>query len=1049
MSFHLIQNDKSIARVLWRAVTAIVLFAIAPLGLAQQVLSPPSISFGNVPLTVPVTQTGTFSNNSTFQSVTITALSTSDARFAAVGSGGSPCNVGAVVSFGASCTYALTFTPDGTGAYNNTTSVAFDLAGVPQTPLTQSSNGTGFALPSTISPASLNFGSVSVNLATSQNFTFTNNSDTTPPYATPYTLTGFTTTGLGYSAVGSGATPCAVGLVLAPGTSCGATVTFLIAVPGASNGTTTIGFLAALGANPPYTQSIGSAGIGVLGPVVTVTGTTTFPNTTVGASSPLQTITITNSGGATLSLNSITHSNASIFPDTTGGPAPSAAHWCGFGSVAGGAPNTGSPINIAPGNSCALNLIFAPNAIGPLTGTITINSNATPGIDTITVSGTGVGIAPTITGGLPPNGTVGVAYAHTFSATGTAPIIWSIATGTLPAGVGLSATGVLSGTPTAAGAFTFTVQAANGVAPIASQTVTVTIAAAATPSMTVAFAPTSVLPGVNSTMTLTLANTDVSSAFISGGSIIIPVGLTATPPGANTCGTFGSVGGGVYSFGMGFIPASGSCTIDLTVQSATPGTYTATILPGALTAGAGANTNTSSATLTVTAAPTPAVTLTPATLTFGARTVNTTSPLGSVTLTNSGGASLVIFSIASIGDFGFTTTCPISTPPIAPAGTCTIDITFTPLTVAALTGSITITSDAPGSPHIITLSGIGSAVPVPGVSLSTTTLGFGNQPINISSAVQSISVTNSGFATLLISSITKTGSSTFTRAVAGGPSPDCAGSVAPLSTCYISVIFTPTAIGAATAQISIASNAGSSPDIVNLTGSGVPAATPAIRVASSVAFGDQIVATSTTQALTIFSTGSATLNLFGTIGGPDARSFTGSGTCTAIAPGANCVTNITFTPSSVGIKTAQLTIASDAFGQPTTTVNLAGNGILAPGPIVDMPVTAIGFGNTILGGATASQVVTLRNTGGLPLNIQNLYAVGDFVQMNSCPASLASGASCLVNVLFSPLGIGNRTGELVLVTNAPGSPQRIRLSGTGCRWFSQAQSRFFLTACGW
>ena len=74
MSFHSIQKAVSVASLLWRALTATVLFVIAPLALAQQVLSPATISFGNVPLTVPVTQTGTFTNNSTFQTVTITAL---------------------------------------------------------------------------------------------------------------------------------------------------------------------------------------------------------------------------------------------------------------------------------------------------------------------------------------------------------------------------------------------------------------------------------------------------------------------------------------------------------------------------------------------------------------------------------------------------------------------------------------------------------------------------------------------------------------------------------------------------------------------------------------------------------------------------------------------------------------------------------------------------------------------------------------------------------------------------------------------------------------
>ena len=246
---------------------------------------------------------------------------------------------------------------------------------------------------------------------------------------------------------------------------------------------------------------------------ITVTGTTTFPATTVGATSGVQPITITNSGTGTLTLSLITASNVNIFFDTTSGPAPNSAHWCGFGSAAGGAPNVGAPINIAPGGTCVINAVFAPNAVGGLSSSIIINSNAPTSPTTITLNGTGL--------------------------------------------------------------------------------------AAAGPTMNVTFAPTNVVPGANSTMTLTLTTPDASPAFISGGSITIPAGLVATPPGSNSCGTFGSVSTGVYSFGMGFIPAMGSCTIALTVQSPTPGTYTANIAAGALSAGSGTNTNTSTATLTV------------------------------------------------------------------------------------------------------------------------------------------------------------------------------------------------------------------------------------------------------------------------------------------------------------------------------------------------------------------------------------------------------------------------------------------------------------------
>lgn len=68
---------------------------------------------------------------------------------------------------------------------------------------------------------------------------------------------------------------------------------------------------------------------------------------------------------------------------------------------------------------------------------------------------------PSITTTTLPGGKAGDAYSQTLAATGTAPITWSIESGSLPAGLTLSGD-TISGTPTAAGTFTFTVKAANG-----------------------------------------------------------------------------------------------------------------------------------------------------------------------------------------------------------------------------------------------------------------------------------------------------------------------------------------------------------------------------------------------------------------------------------------------------------------------------------------------------------------------------------------------------------------------------------------------------------
>ena len=68
---------------------------------------------------------------------------------------------------------------------------------------------------------------------------------------------------------------------------------------------------------------------------------------------------------------------------------------------------------------------------------------------------------PEITTDTLPNGRVDVGYSATLAATGDAPIVWTLDSGTLPNGLALSTDGVISGTPTLAGVFTFTVRATN------------------------------------------------------------------------------------------------------------------------------------------------------------------------------------------------------------------------------------------------------------------------------------------------------------------------------------------------------------------------------------------------------------------------------------------------------------------------------------------------------------------------------------------------------------------------------------------------------------
>ncbi len=87
------------------------------------------------------------------------------------------------------------------------------------------------------------------------------------------------------------------------------------------------------------------------------------------------------------------------------------------------------------------------------------------------------GSTPSITSGAPPAGASGAAYNFTFQASNYPYATFTLASGSLPAGLTLSSAGVLSGTPTQSGAYTFTIAAGNGVVTIATQNVTLNIAA--------------------------------------------------------------------------------------------------------------------------------------------------------------------------------------------------------------------------------------------------------------------------------------------------------------------------------------------------------------------------------------------------------------------------------------------------------------------------------------------------------------------------------------------------------------------------------------------
>jgi hypothetical protein len=111
--------------------------------------------------------------------------------------------------------------------------------------------------------------------------------------------------------------------------------------------------------------------------------------------------------------------------------------------------------------------------------------------------------------------------------------------------------------------------------------------------------------------------------------------------------------------------------------------------------------------------------------------------------------------------------------------------------------------------------------------------------------------------------------------------------------------------------------------------------------------------------------------------------------------------------------------------------NLLANFVTVKPPVVSFSPTNLAFANQQVGTTSSVQTVTLSNTGLGALNISSIATTGDYAQTNNCGASLGVGASCSINVSFTPTTTGTRSGTLSVTDNASGSPQTVALSGSG------------------
>jgi len=203
------------------------------------------------------------------------------------------------------------------------------------------------------------------------------------------------------------------------------------------------------------------------------------------------------------------------------------------------------------------------------------------------------------------------------------------------------------------------------------------------------------------------------------------------------------------------------------------------------------------------------------------------------------------------------------------------------------------------------------------ISVSPSTLGFGSV-VDGTTASQTITITNTGTASVTVSSVTLSGT-TFT--ITGVSTPLTIGAGQSVT---FTVSFKPSGTSTASGTISITSNAENF--AVDLSGTGV-AADPTIAAnTSSLSFGNVTVNTSASQPVVLTNTGNANLNIT-SVSASGAGFSASGGSNVTLAPNQSTSVTVTFDPTAAGSVTGGLTIKSNATNTPS--VQLTGAGVSA------------------------------------------------------------------------------------------------------------------------
>jgi uncharacterized repeat protein (TIGR02543 family) len=205
----------------------------------------------------------------------------------------------------------------------------------------------------------------------------------------------------------------------------------------------------------------------------------------------------------------------------------------------------------------------------------------------------------------------------------------------------------------------------------------------------------------------------------------------------------------------------------------------------------------------------------------------------------------------------------------------------------------------------------------------------------------------------------------------------------------------------------------------------------------SLNFGTVNQGTITTQVLTLINTGKSTITMtepfISLVKGQNDAFVILSWCGKSLAPGAKCFITVSFLAGPFySQQLATLNVMDNAPGNPQAIALSA----MVVDPQASLSASSLSFG-TLAPNSITTKTVTLKNTGGTTLTISNIALSGSSTftlgsSATPCGSSLASGASCIIDVTFKPTAKASYSGTLQITDNAiTGSTQRVSLTGAG------------------